>query len=278
MWEDPPPELYDPLSEPSLRESLRRKLEEQQIRPFPPLKFYGAGLYALYYAGDLAFYAGIKGHAPPVPIYVGRAAAGRSSYGRPRSGEDTTNLWDRIKDHSRSIGQATENLRTEDFRVQYLVMSDAWITLGELALLRAYYPVLWNTFVTGFGSNAAGTGRENGRSIWDTLHGGRKRARKFPPNRFYTRSKAEQLVAEAVALFLTRERGSDMVPDSVPKQNRRAIWTAGKDGEPLKVHDEARYLAEMKRLGQEVPNYVLDENAPQPDELLSEEQGGDEQG
>ena len=134
------------------------------------------------------------------------------------SGTDATKLWNRIKQHARSIQQATENIRTQDFRVRYLVMSDAWITLGELALLRAYYPVLWNTFVTGLGSNAAGTDRKNGRSVWDTLHGGRPRAKLLPPNRFYTRNEAEQLVAAAVDLFLTRERGADMVPDTIQEE------------------------------------------------------------
>ena len=44
------------------------------------------------------------------------------------------------------------------------------------------------------------------------------------------------------------------------------------------MHDEARYLAEMNRLGLDMPaNYVIDENAPELDELL-EEQDGDDQG
>ena len=160
------------------------------------------GLYALYYVGDLPIYSTLKQHDPPVPIYVGKAEAGSSSYGRPLSGTDATKLSNRIKDHARSIRQATENLRTEDFRVRYLVLSDAWIVLGESALLQAYYPVLWNTFVTGFGSNAAGTDRRNGRSIWDTLHGGRPRAGRLPPNRSYTRPEADQLPILAVEVFL----------------------------------------------------------------------------
>jgi hypothetical protein len=272
------PAPYNPLSEDSLSESLRRKLDEQESWPFPPPKFWGAGLYALYYVGELSFYAAIKGHTPPVPIYVGKAAAGRSSYGRPLSGADATHLWDRINDHARSVRQATENLRTEDFQVRYLVMSDAWITLGELALLRAYYPVLWNTFVSGLGSNAAGTGRTNGRSIWDMLHGGRPRSAQFPPNRLYTRDEAEQLVAAAAELFLTKERGAEMVADNIPRR-RRAIWTARGQDEAPRVHDEARYLAEMNRLGLPVPaDYEIDENAPELGELLPEGQDGDDQG
>jgi len=270
----PAPEPYNPLSEDSLSESLRRKIEQQPILPFPPPRFRGAGLYALYYVGGLSFYADLGSHEQPVPIYVGKAEAGSSSYGRPRSGTDATKLWDRIKAHSLSIRQATENLREEDFRVRYLVMSDAWIVLGESALLQAYYPVLWNTYVTGFGSNAAGTGRRNGRSVWDTLHGGRRRAARLPPNRVYTRPEAEQLVAAAIRLFLARERGADEFPDLAPKGTRRAIWTAGEEDEPPRVHDEERYLAEMTRLGLEVPDYLIDPNAPEIDEPLEEQDGG----
>ena len=48
----PTPDAYNPLSEDSLSESLRRKIEEQPHAPFPPPPFRGAGLYALYYVGD----------------------------------------------------------------------------------------------------------------------------------------------------------------------------------------------------------------------------------
>jgi hypothetical protein len=43
------PEAYNPLSEKSLSASLRRKIEEQPLAPFPPPTFRGAELYALYY-------------------------------------------------------------------------------------------------------------------------------------------------------------------------------------------------------------------------------------
>ena len=274
----PAPEPYNPLSEDSLSESLRRKLEEQPLLPCPPPAFRGAGLYALYYVGNLAIYAALKQHDPPAPIYVGKAEAGSSSYGRPNSGTEATKLLDRIKEHARSIRQATENLRIEDFQVRYLVLNDAWIVLGESALLQAYYPVLWNTFVTGFGSNAAGADRKNGRSIWDTLHGGRPRARRLPPNRSYTQGEADQLVVEAVDLFHASAYGAAATPDTVPKRKRRAIWTAGKPGDPIRVHDRTRYLAEMNRIGLKVPEYVIDESAPELDELPLEKPGdGDQQ-
>jgi hypothetical protein len=271
------PEAYNPLSEDSLSESLRRKLEEQPLLPFPPPAFRGAGLYALYYVGNFPLYAALKQRDPPVPIYVGKAEAGSSSYGRPRSGADATKLWNRIKAHARSIRQATENLRTEDFGVRYLVLSDVWIVLGESALLQAYYPVLWNTFVTGFGSNPAGTDRRNGRSIWDTLHGGRLRALLLPPNRYYTRVEAHHLVSSAVELSPGWHHGKAQAPDTAPKRKRRAIWSAGEQRNPIRVHDENRYLAEMSRLGLDVPTYVIDENAPELDELPLGESSGDDQ-
>ena len=45
--EIPAPEPYNPLSEDSLSVTLRRKIEEQPMLPFPPPAFRGAGLYAL---------------------------------------------------------------------------------------------------------------------------------------------------------------------------------------------------------------------------------------
>ena len=76
-------------------------------------------------------------------------------------------------------------------------------------------------------------------------------------------------------MFLTRERGEEHVLDDSLK-SRRPIWTASEQGEPLRVHDEARYKAEMKRLGLDVPEYVIDKNAPELQVPLEGQDGGDE--
>ena len=121
----------------------------------------------------------LHGHKTPLTTSADLRRQGQadsSSYGRPLRHRCNQ----AIGSHQAPCAVDTASDREysqPDFRVRYLVMSDAWIALGELALLQAYYPVLWNTYVTGFGSNASGTDRRNGRSVWDTLHGGRPRAK-----------------------------------------------------------------------------------------------------
>jgi hypothetical protein len=94
---------------------------------------------------------------------------------------------------------------------------------------------------------------------------------RLPPNRSYTKAEADQIVVSAVELFLAWEHGTAAAPDTAPKGKRRAIWSAGDSGDPVKVHDEARYLAELRRLGLDTPNYVIDENSPEVAELPPEE-------
>ena len=101
----------------------------------------------------------------------------------------------------------------------------------------------------------------------------------FAPNRFYTRNEAEQVVAAAIETFLTRERGVDKVPDLVLRREGGRSGLRAAKGEPLRMHDEARYLAEMARLGLDMPSiYLIDKNAPEMDELLEELDDGGEGG
>jgi Eco29kI restriction endonuclease len=170
-----PTDAFDPLSLVSLQKALREQLEQSGLERFPPADFRGAGVYALYYIGDMPLYSPLKETECGVPIYVGRAEAGNSSYGEPASLESLS-LVDRIKKHSRSVREAGPPLTVADFRVRYLALDDAWIVLAERALLREYRPVVWNTVTPGFGANEPGTDRNNARSIWDTVHPGRARA------------------------------------------------------------------------------------------------------
>ncbi|WP_182112790.1 Eco29kI family restriction endonuclease [Actinotalea sp. JY-7876] len=178
---------------------LREKLEAAPLLPFPPPAFRGAGVYALYYNGPFTLYAPLVAAGATVPVYVGKAAAGNSSYGDPTD-QDGYNLLERIQDHTRSVGEAS-NVDVADFRVRYLVLDDAWVVLAERALLRAYRPVLWNAVMTGFGSNAPGGARGNGRSVWDTIHPGRVRAANLPAGRMPL-TDAQALVAQAITASL----------------------------------------------------------------------------
>ena len=50
-------EPYNPLEKKRIGEQVAAALLAQPIKPFPPEKFIGAGVYALYYTGDLPSYS-----------------------------------------------------------------------------------------------------------------------------------------------------------------------------------------------------------------------------
>lgn len=198
-------EKFDPLRLDILSHNLREALDQRPRTAFPPPeRFAGAGLYALYYTGSLNLYAGLRD--TDIPIYVGKAEAGNSSYGDPTN-DDRAKLYERIAKHARSVQEVADhdgNLKVSHFEVRYLLLDDVWIVLGERALLRAYAPVLWNTLMPGFGANPPGTARGNARSIWDTIHPGRPRAGKIC-NRRFTRSEIERRIRSGIEVSLTAD-------------------------------------------------------------------------
>src|SRR5579863_3584506 len=152
------------------------------VHPMPPAeKFEGVGIYALYYTGDFPAYTGIaqrnrKGRFE-LPIYVGEAVPeGSRKGGLVSTVKPTYKLHARLRDHSRSIQQAT-NLRIGDFHFRYLVVDDIWIPLGEALMIETFAPV-WNKIVDGFGIHTPGGNRPQTTSAWDTLHPGREFVKK----------------------------------------------------------------------------------------------------
>lgn len=82
-------------------------------------------------------------------------------------------LFRRLKDHTKSISQAT-NLSLVETKCRYLVVVPVWISLAEQFLLNHFRP-LWNTVIDGFGNHDPGRGRRNSaRPRWDILHPGRE--------------------------------------------------------------------------------------------------------
>jgi hypothetical protein len=194
---------YNPLDRVELGKSVERALLARPLVPLPPAnRFGGAGLYAIYYVGDLPPYRLI---APParkpgeVPIYVGRARPQGARQGLAGGLEATTSapvLFNRLKQHAQSIEKVEDHanqsgipgLRSRHFLCRYLVADDIWVPLGE-ALLIGHYRPIWNVVVDGFGNHAPGIGRSRqARSSWDELHPGREWASDLPPAR---RSAAE---------------------------------------------------------------------------------------
>lgn len=174
---------YNPLDKINLGKSVAEALLESEVYPLGTLKpFIGAGIYAIYYAGDFEAYRLLseknRGGLFEIPIYVGEAVprgARKGSFGLDV--DPGTALYSRLRQHFKSITQA-ENLHIEDFFCRFLVVEDIWIPLGEALLIAKFSPI-WNTHIDGFGNHDPGKGRHAGaRPKWDTLHPGREWANK----------------------------------------------------------------------------------------------------
>ena len=205
------PRSYNPLDYASLSESLARELMTSELMPLADIeKFYGDGVYALFYRGDFPAYAelsSINRNDPGMfPIYIGKAGPktltgselDTSAVDTPLAG---SRLYDRVAgDHRKSIELAV-NLDVADFYCRMLVLNAVWVPLTESALIARYVPV-WNSIVSGFGNHAPGKGRAAGRiSRWDILHPGRGRETDADPGAGY-----DDLCAQVEAAISERAR------------------------------------------------------------------------
>ena len=137
------PELvYNPTDPETFAEAIGNKLMVQDERPLSALdsfRFYGSGLYALYYKGDFGAYAPIRQTA--TPIYVGKADPPKGAKTPRELGEK---LWKRIHEHSDSIAEVEGycakkkirgNLKLRDFTFRYLVTASGWQIAAEAHLI-----------------------------------------------------------------------------------------------------------------------------------------------
>lgn len=207
------PRSYNPLDYASLSESLARELMSSELMPLSDIeKFYGDGVYALFYCGDFPAYQELSdinfSDHGTFPIYIGKASPktltgnelDTSAVDTPRAG---TRLYDRVaNDHRKSIEAAT-NLRVGEFYCRMLVLNAVWVPLTESALIARYVPV-WNSIVPGFGNHAPGKGRVAGKiSRWDILHPGRGRETATAPTDTYAQlcEEVEEAIRERVRLL-----------------------------------------------------------------------------
>ncbi len=168
---------FNPLDKRHLGESVGQAMLKQPVVPMEELKtFTGAGIYAIYYTGDFPAYEAIvernKEGRFLAPIYVGKAVPAGSRKGGDLKANPGKVLFNRLKQHKRSLEEAS-NLDLKDFHCRYLLVDDIWIPLGESLLITKFDPV-WNKLVDGFGNHDPGKGRHAGlRPRWDVLHPGR---------------------------------------------------------------------------------------------------------
>lgn len=149
------------------------------IQPRHPLadveKFYGAGVYALYYKGAFKAYSQISGKE--TPLYTGKADPKVAHAENPT--EQGESLSRRINEHKKSIELVSGDggISLDDFEVRYLVTASGFQVTAENFLINYFKPI-WNKetkicFGIGKHGDDAKT-RRNKKSPWDTLHPGRK--------------------------------------------------------------------------------------------------------
>jgi hypothetical protein len=142
-----------------------------------------------------------------VPIYVGKAilkGARKGGFGLGAAAGQV--LYRRLREHAEAI-QQTSNMKSSDFKCQYLVTDDIWIPFGESLLIEMFRPI-WNIAIDGFGNHDPGSGRYNlRRSPWDVIHPGRPWAVKCKPC-----SQTPKQILERLELHLAKLKSSGLLP------------------------------------------------------------------
>lgn len=172
--------VFDPGNPAVVGRFIALAMIAQRRVPLPAIeRFYGSGVYALYYSGSFDAYAPISGSE--TPIYVGKADPQSETAKTPI--DQGVRLFTRLKDHLRSIGKAVETLDVADFDCRFLVVQSGWQGAAEDYLISLFKPV-WNNetdICYGLGKHGdAPSTRANQRSPWDTLHSGRDWAWRDP--------------------------------------------------------------------------------------------------
>lgn len=168
-----PTSVFDPSNPKVVGRFVALALVAQERYPLSDIpKFYGSGVYAIYYNGGFPEYQPIIG--TETPIYVGQAAP-KVSNARTAM-EQGSKLCTRLNDHRKNIGKAASTLLINDFEFRSLVVQSGWETAAEDYLIHLFRPI-WNSetnILYGLGKHGdSATMRANKRSPWDTLHPGR---------------------------------------------------------------------------------------------------------
>lgn len=162
--------LFDPSRPSVIGRFAALALIAQNRQSFTDMTpFFGSGIYAIYYTGDLPVYSKITG--TETPVYVGKADPERGDAETPK--QQGTRLIRRLGDHRKNIGNAFD---VADFQYRALVVQSGWQNAAEAYLINLFKPA-WNLVLSGLGKHGdAPTTRGNTQSTWDTLHPGRAEA------------------------------------------------------------------------------------------------------
>ena len=168
-----PSVVFDPSNPKIIGRFTALALVAQDREPLAEIgKFYGSGVYAIYYRGDFEPYGPLKNSE--TPIYVGQAAPALANAHTAR--DQGPRLAARLNEHRKNIAKAETTLKWEDFEARFLVVQSGWETAAEDFLIHLFRPV-WNSetnILYGLGKHGDdATTRANKRSPWDTLHPGR---------------------------------------------------------------------------------------------------------
>ncbi|RWY47479.1 Eco29kI family restriction endonuclease [Mucilaginibacter gilvus] len=168
-----PTSLFDPSNPKVVGRFVSLALVAQSRLPMINIsRFYGSGVYAIYYNGNFPPYQPIANSE--TPIYVGQAAPSISNARTPS--EQGEKLSSRLIEHFKNISKATTSLSINDFEYRALVVQSGWETAAEDYLIHLFHPI-WNSetqLVYGLGKHGdAAVTRSNKRSPWDTIHPGR---------------------------------------------------------------------------------------------------------
>lgn len=173
-----PAVVFDPSNPKVIGRFTALAMVAQDRMPLAEIgKFYGSGVYAIYYRGAYGPYAPVSG--TETPLYVGQAAPGLANAHTAR--DQGPRLASRLNEHRKNIAKATSTLDLNDFEARFLVVQSGWETAAEDYLINLFRPI-WNSetnILYGIGKHGDdATTRANKRSPWDTLHPGRQWAAK----------------------------------------------------------------------------------------------------
>lgn len=193
-----PESIFDPTDPNTSGRVVALTLVAQTKHPLAKIpEFYGAGVYAIYYKGDFAPYAQLKGRDHP--IYVGKADPDNPAAKDAVS--QGTKLSARLNEHARSIRKAVTTLDINDFECRFLIVQTGFQKSAEDYLINFFKPI-WNSetkicFGLGKHGDSSDT-RGNKRSPWDTLHPGREWANATAENQ-----KAPEMIIAQISAHLT---------------------------------------------------------------------------